>query len=148
MKLTIGLRKVFVLAAIAALVIGLYAIIGFFVVPRAVKSQIHEFARENYQREASVGRVRFNPFTLALEIQGFSFPDEDKQPLFGFERLLVNSSLSSIWRRGPSLELIELDQPFGRAVIRPDGTLNFADLAKPFEKEQEPEPESEPTRVF
>ncbi len=147
MKLTIGFRKVFVLAAIAALVIGLYAIIGFFVVPRAVKSQIHEFARENYQREATVGKVRFNPFTLALEIEGFSFPDEDAQPLFGFERLVVNSSLSSIWRRGPSLELIELDQPFGRAVIRPDGTLNFADLAKPFEKEQ-PEPQSEPTRVF
>jgi hypothetical protein len=147
MKLTVGLRKVFVLAAIAALVVGLYAIIGFFVVPHAVHSQILEFARTNYQREPTIGKVRFNPFTLTLEIRGFSFPDEDAKPLFGFERLVVNSSLSSIWRRGPSLELIELDQPFGRVVIRPDGTLNFADLAKPFEKEQ-PEPESEPTRVF
>ena len=148
MKLTIGLRKIFVLAAIAALVIGLYAIIGFFVVPRAVKSQIQEFARENYQRDPTVGTVRFNPFTLTLVIEGFAFPDADAKPLFGFERLVVNSSLSSIWRRGPSLELIELDQPFGRAVIRPDGTLNLADLAKPFEKEQEPGPQSEPTRVF
>ncbi len=135
------------LAAIAALVIGMYAIIGFFVVPHAVRSQIQEFARENYQREPTVGQVRFNPFTLTLEIHGFSFPDEDKKPLFGFERLVVNASLSSIWRRGASLELIELDEPFGRGVIRPDGTLNFADLAKPFEKEQ-PEPEAEPARVF
>ena len=148
MKLTVGLRKVFVLAAIAALVVGLYAIIGFFVVPRAVHSQIQGFARTNYQREPTIGKVRFNPFTLTLEIHGFSFPDEDAKPLFGFERLVVNSSLSSMWRRGPSLELIELDQPFGRAVIRPDGTLNFADLAKPFAKEKQPEPESEPTRVF
>ncbi len=149
MKLTVGLRKVFVLAAIAAMVVGMYAIIGFFVVPRAVHSQIQEFARTNYQREPTIGKVRFNPFTLTLEIRGFSFPDEDAKLLFGFERLVVNSSLSSIWRRGPSLELIELDQPFGRAVIRPDGTLNFADLAKPFEKDQpEPEPDSEPTRVF
>ncbi len=150
MNMTMGVRKILVLAAIAALLVGLYAIAGFFVAPRVVRAQLQNFAAENYQREVTVGDIRFNPFTLRLEVNDFSFPDADKKPLLGFQRLVLNLEVSSIWRRGASLSLIELDQPFGNAVIRPDGTLNFADLAKPFEEspEKPQDPDEKPARLF
>lgn len=148
MNLTVGIRKILVLATIAALLVGLYAITGFFVTPRVVRAQLQNFATENYQRDIKVGDIRFNPFTLTLELNELSFPDADQRPLFGFQRLVLDLDVSSIWRRGASLSLIELDQPFGNAVIRKDGTLNFADLAKPFAKADEPTKDEEPVRFF
>ena len=148
MNLTVGIRKILVLAVIAALLVGLYTIAGFFVVPSIVRSQLQGFASETYRRDATVGDIRFNPFTLRLEVNEFSFPDADQQPLFGFQRLVLNIEVSSIWRRGASLSLIELDRPFGNASIRPDGSLNFADLARPFAGAPEKPQDEEPARFF
>jgi len=48
--------------------------------------------------------------------------------------------------------VIELVEPFGRVIIRPDGSINLADLAKPFEggppKPAPPPGPSAPLRLF
>jgi hypothetical protein len=56
------------LAAAAVLVI--YTLLGFFLVPRIIRSQIVTGARESLGREAQVQDVRFNPFTLAATVHG------------------------------------------------------------------------------
>ncbi len=51
---------------VAALV-GLYAALGFWVAPKVIRSQVVAQVAEKYHRKASIGEVKFNPFTLKLE---------------------------------------------------------------------------------
>ena len=54
-----------------------YTALGFWLVPRLVRGNLQDLAREQYQRELQAGEVTFNPFTLVLEIRDLSFPDAD-----------------------------------------------------------------------
>jgi uncharacterized protein involved in outer membrane biogenesis len=143
------LRKLIVLAAVGVALVATYAAAGFFLVPRLVRSATQDFVSENYGRKAEIGEIRFNPFTLTLEIDRFAFPDTDGKPLATVESLLVNLELSSLWRRGASFKEIAIDGPFVRAMLREDGSLNLADLAEPFaETTEAPGEDTGPARLF
>ena len=141
-------RKLVVLAAAAAAVLAAYAAAGFWLVPKILRGKVESFASETYGRTVTVGEIRFNPFTFELQVDGFSFPDDDGEPLASFEKLVVNLELSSLWRAGASFKEISIEQPYVRPVIRANGDLNFADLAKPFPEEPEPPEPEKPPRIF
>jgi len=148
---TLRSRRIAIWSAVAAALVGVYTLAGFFLVPRIVRSQALSFVQQNYGRSLTLGEVRFNPFTLTLRLRDVSFPDSAGEPLAGLGGLLVNAQLSSIWRRGPVFKDIELERPFARVIIRPDGSLNLADLGKPFEgkpKAPQPAKPAAPLRVF
>ena len=65
-----------------------------------------------------------------LETRDFSFPDADGAQLLGFERLMLDFDISSVWKVGASFAAVELDKPYARVMLRQDGTLNLADLAQ------------------
>lgn len=146
------LRTYVLLSALLVVLVAAYAAAGFMGVPRLLRSQLEQFTSEKYQRAISIGEIRFNPFTLALEMRDVSFPDADRAPLLAFKRLFVNVDVSSVWRRGASFKAIELEQPFARVLINSDGSLNLAALAKPLaepaDAAPEPKPASKPTRLF
>jgi Domain of Unknown Function (DUF748) len=132
-----------------AVLVAAYAAAGFWLLPRILRSQAERFASENYERKLEIGEIRFNPFTLELAVNRLSFPDTDGEPLASFESLLVNLELSSLWRAGASFKEISIERPYLRPVIRGDGALNFADLAKPFpETPESTEETEEPPRLF
>ena len=142
-------RRLIVIVAASAVLIAAYAAAGFWLVPWLVRSQAEQFADANYGRKLAIGEVRFNPFTLVLEVDRLSFPDADGEPLASFDTLLVNLGLSSLWRAGASFQEISIGKPYVRPVIRAGGELNFADLAKPFPESPEEETEDEsPPRLF
>ncbi len=62
-------------------------------------------------------------------------------------RLYLNLQIASIWNRGATFKDIRLERPVVHAQLRTDGSLNLADLAKPFAN-QPPAPPSAPARVF
>src|SRR5579859_5696830 len=133
----------------ALLLVLLYTVLGFYVVPRLIKSGAHDFVAKNYHRELRLGDVRFNPFTLRLDIRDCSLPDTDGQPMVSFSHLLVDLTIASIWRLGPDFENILLEQPYTRVLVRKDGTLNLADLALPPSPDAKPEPPNpKPVRLF
>ncbi|HEU4779315.1 MAG TPA: DUF748 domain-containing protein, partial [Steroidobacteraceae bacterium] len=57
--------------------------------------------------------------------------------------------VSSVFRMAPSFAAIELQEPFTSVVVRQDGSLNLADLARPFATSAKPSaaPE-EPLKLF
>jgi hypothetical protein len=124
-----------------------YTVVGFWLVPRLVRSNLLGFASEQYHRTASVGDITFNPYTLKLELRDFSLPDADNAQLLAFKRLLLDFDLSSVWRVGASFAAVELDDPFARVMLRPDGTLNLADLAR-LANPPPPSDSKETPRVF
>lgn len=141
-------RRLIILAAASAAILAVYAAAGFWLVPKILRGKVESFASETYGRTAVIGEIRFNPFTFELEVDGFNFPDADGELLASFEKLLVNLELSSLWRVGASFKEISIDRPYIRPVIRTDGALNFADLAKPFPEQPEPTEPEEPPRLF
>jgi hypothetical protein len=139
MELLRGLlkSKLFWAAAIVVALIGVYALLGFQVAPKLVRSQAVEYVRETYGRELAIGEVRIHPFKLQAEIRDVALPDADGSKMLAFARLFIDFELSSLWQRAYVFKEVLLESPFARAVIRPDGSLNFADLSPPDEPEEE-----------
>jgi hypothetical protein len=148
--MSVRIRRLLLWVALpAVLLVLLYTVLGFFLVPRLVRSGIHDYVAQNYHREISLGYVRFNPYSLRLDLRDFALPDSDGQPMVSFRHLLVDLTVASIWRRGPDFQAILLEDPYARVVIKPDGSLNFAELAPPPPPTlPKPEPKSEPVRLF
>lgn len=142
-------RRYLIGLAIAVVLLGAYGAAGFLAVPYYARRGLQDFVRQHYGRAVAMAEIRFNPFTLALDVSGFSLPDADGQPLLSFNRLHVGLRLASLWRLAPSFGEIILQQPYVRAVIRADGALNLADLGKGFPSAPaKPQPKSEPMRLF
>jgi hypothetical protein len=133
--------------AIVLLVVAAYAGFGFYGVPALIRSQGTAFVTHKYQRTLQLGAVHFNPFTLELELRDFAFPDTDGKPMLAAQRLYVNLQIASLWNRGATFKDIQLEHPAVHAQLRTDGSLNLADLAKPFANEP-PTPPSAPARIF
>ncbi len=141
-------RRYLIGIAIVLVLVGAYAAAGFLAVPYFVRKSAVDFVRTHYQRTLSIGELRFNPFTLTLDMRRFQLPDADGQPLLSFEHLRVTLQLASLWRLGASFGDILLQAPYARAVIRPDGEMNFADLAKGFPPAPAAQKPSAPPRLF
>ena len=130
--------------AIAVLAVGLYALLGFQVAPRVVRSQAVSFVKEKYGRDLAIGEIRINPFLLQVEIRDFMLPDADGSPMIGFKRLFVDFEVSSLWNRAWVFRDVTIEAPELRAVVRPDQKLNLLDLAP----EPSPEPSGPPPRLW
>jgi uncharacterized protein involved in outer membrane biogenesis len=108
--------------------VGLYAVLGFFVVPKIARSQIEKQSRALLHREAKVSRVRFNPFTLAAIVEGFDLADRDGADLVHLDRLSIDFQVSGVFRRAFRFREIVLTGPRVVARIAADGRLSIADL--------------------
>jgi hypothetical protein len=117
---------------IAGIVVGLsilYLVFGFLVLPRIVKAQVETRLTALLSRPVEVAKVRANPLSLSVTLEGFSIKERDGSAEFaGWDRLYVNAefwtSLIGAWR----VREIALDGFRARAVVHPDGTLNVSDL--------------------
>ncbi len=142
-------RRLFFSSAVVAVLVGAYALTGFVGVPHWLRSGLQDYVATHYHRRLSIGEIRFNPFTLTLDVRDISFPDADSSPMLGAGAFHVQLQFASLWRRGPSFSEIVLAQPFARVIVRRDGSLNLADLAKPFAATpSSPQKKSGPMRLF
>lgn len=142
-------RRYLIGLAVVLVLIGAYAAAGFWAVPHFARSSLQKFVATHYGRTLSIGEIRFNPFTLKLDVSQVSLPDADGKTMLAFEHLHVDLQLATLWRLGPSFREILLEKPYVRAVIRPDGALNLGDLGKGFPEEpQKPQQKSKPLRLY
>ncbi|MFM9882763.1 MAG: DUF748 domain-containing protein [Burkholderiales bacterium] len=121
--------------------IGLFALLGFLVVPPIAKWQIQARLGALLDREVTVEGVAFNPFTLTADVRGLVVADrEQSKPLFGFDVLTVDLSIASITRRGVVIAAIKLVKPQA-SIIRLDANrYNFSDLVEKFNVPHAPPP--------
>jgi uncharacterized protein involved in outer membrane biogenesis len=124
-------RRYLVILAILVGLVGLYAAVGFLLVPRVTRSELVGLTAREFGRTLSIGDVSFNPFTWKMQITDLSLPDADGRPMVSFGRLDVTVAISSVSHLAPTLSDVVLESPRVNAVVRRDGRLNLADLAKP-----------------
>ncbi|GJL51823.1 MAG: ATPase [Nitrospirales bacterium] len=125
----------------------LYTLVGFVVIPWVAKSKLPAILSEQLGRTVVVNDITFNPFTLSISVQNFEVQEQDQSPLFGFQELFVNFQVSSIFRQIYTFEHIKLVLPYGLIKIRPDGTLNVAELGPTAASESDSESVEEASQV-
>jgi hypothetical protein len=116
-------------SAAVLLLVGLYAIAGFVLAPRILRSTLMEDIPKTLGMTPAVGEIRFNPFLFQLEIKDLSLAAPSGQKLLGFGRLFVDFELSSIWHLAYSFGEVDIDAPFVNAVVAQDGNLNLLQLS-------------------
>src|SRR6266851_1142624 len=128
---------------ISAVVALLYALAGFVLAPRILRSALMEDIPKTVDATPTVGEIRVNPFLFQLEIKDFSLAARSGEKLLGFRRLFVDFELSSIWHRAYSFAVIDIDAPSVNAIVAHDGILNLSQL-KPKTPPAKPPQKAEP----
>ena len=126
------LRKLATSLLLVLVALGVvWAGVGYWAVPRLVRSLATATVQDTLHRTLSVGDIRFNPWRLELAIDQLSLPDADGKPMLAWQALRVNLRLwPSLWMRGVHLDALQIDGLAVQAVIGKDGQINLADLAK------------------
>ncbi len=125
---------------IAAIVIVLYTLFGFFLVPPLVRWTIEKRGSAALHRRVTLGNATFNPFTLEANLVALRIRDRDQQPLLSIRRIHLDLQLSGVARRAWRLRDLTLDAPVLSIRILRDGSLTFADLLKSSNEKAGPPP--------
>jgi hypothetical protein len=122
--------------------LGVYAVAGAWLLPSVIKSQLPKFVETELERKASLGEVRFNPFTLRLEAKDFRLTEANGAPLFGVDALAVEMQWRSLFRRAWSFAEIRITQPAVQLAIAPDGKFNIAAFMETLDKRKKDDSDS------
>ena len=109
--------------------LALYTIIGFFVVPAIIKSQMLKRLAALTHRAAAIEQVKFNPYALSLTIRGFSLKETNGDVFSSFDEFYANfQPIASLFKWSWVFSDISLKKPFAQITYRADGTFNFSNL--------------------
>lgn len=114
----------------AVLLLAVYSLSGFFLLPWLLKSQAEKRLPELLNRPATIDQVRFNPFTLRLQIDGLLVrARQGRAPLLKIDSLLADcAGFLSLTNRALVLEEIDIQGPYIKIVRNDDLSYNFSDL--------------------
>lgn len=115
--------------AIVALLIVIYGVVGFFVVPGILRDKAQAFVYEKFERTLAMSDVSFNPFTLTAEIDGMRLSEHGRDdPFLTFDHLTLDMSAQSIFRMAPVIEEIRVVNPVVRLVRTDSHHYNIDDF--------------------
>jgi hypothetical protein len=109
--------------------LAVYTVVGFFIIPAIIKSQMLKRLPGLTHRAAAIEQVKFNPFALSLTIRGFSLKETNGDVFSSFDEFYANfQPIASLFRWNWVFSGISLQKPFAQITYREDGTFNFANL--------------------
>ncbi|GJQ60616.1 MAG: DUF748 domain-containing protein [Candidatus Scalindua sp. AMX11] len=114
--------------AIAAAVFLLYTILGFFIAPTIVRSNLVSILTETFGRQVVVEQVRINPFALSLTVGDLEMSEPNGERFFHFDELYVNFQVSSLFHGAFTFAQIRMVAPDGKVQVLPNGQFNFSDI--------------------
>ena len=129
-------RRIFLSPPLIVLVLVLvfYSGAGFFLFPYLARHYGPKIVHERTGLRAVVGQLRFNPYTLDLEVKGVGVDGPDGSPMLNCDRLKVKLAWRSLVRRVWTFERVGLSGLTVRLVVGRDGGLNLARLVPPGRK--------------
>ncbi|MFW6011112.1 MAG: DUF748 domain-containing protein [Desulfosalsimonas sp.] len=140
------------LSIIAGILLLLYAIAGFLIVPMIAESIVPEKINQHLDRSARIENIYFNPFTLALSIEGLEIQEKAGDKNFiSFDRFFVNLQWSSIFKLSIIAEELRLENPAIKITRLSKAKFNFSDLIpdqKKDEKTSDAEEARKPVRFY
>ncbi|MDO9046930.1 MAG: DUF748 domain-containing protein [Methylobacter sp.] len=123
--------KVKIAVLIAGSLLGIYAILGFYLLPMLVKSKLPTLIRQETGRKASVSTVRFDPFSLQLSLQEFVLQEPNGQLFVRFDGFFIDiNAVQSIGQAALIIDKVLLNKPVVRITKDKDGAFNFKTLLR------------------
>lgn len=135
---------------VAVVVLIVYALLGFFLLPYAVQHYVPKYARETLKRQANIGAVRINPFLFRFEADDFRLQEADGRPLAAFRHLLVDFETSSLLRWAWTFADLRLEGLDLLIDNGPNNRLNLVELADSFPRsgDSPADTDSGPARIL
>jgi len=126
--------------------VSIYAIIGFFAVPYAIKNMAPAKVSEATNGGIfSVESASFNPFSFHLRLKNLTFKTPQKEELFTLQNFSFNvDPLAYLWKGGWVINDIRLREPHITIHRDEKGDFNFKWLTELGGDEPEAEKSSEP----
>ncbi|GGP23438.1 hypothetical protein GCM10010970_34380 [Silvimonas iriomotensis] len=106
------------------------SIIGFLLLPWLARPQLEKALSSALHRPTTVAGMAFNPFTLQVRLDGVDVREHNKTVLSA-AHMTANLDWASVWRRGPVLSALTLDQPYVWVQRVSGQQYNWSDLLKP-----------------
>ncbi|HEY8034808.1 MAG TPA: DUF748 domain-containing protein [Methylobacter sp.] len=129
MKVRHIVSKIKIAVFIAIGLLGIYAALGFYVLPTLVKSKLPTLIQQKTGRKSSVATAKFNPFSLQLNLQGVELQEPDGQLFARFDDFFIDiDALRSINQAALVLDTASLNKPIVRIAKDKNGGFNFTDL--------------------
>ncbi|MCZ6675317.1 MAG: hypothetical protein O7C75_20500 [Verrucomicrobia bacterium] len=126
---------------IVTVLLGLYALTGFVVVPWLARPRIVQTVAELTGRETRLDHLKLNPFTLSGTMVGFEITDTDGEKLLSFDLAHANvQALSFLFKGEYHFKELELTHPFVRLQVNKDDSINIADLINQLTDLPDPDP--------
>ncbi|WP_456451616.1 DUF748 domain-containing protein [Hydrogenimonas sp.] len=109
-----------------ATLLVLYALTGFWAIPALVEREGPALVKKSLGADATLGAMRFNPFTMRLAVDGFRLDDDEGRLLFGLQSMTIDFDLfATLWHRTLTFETIRFERPRLRVVVDGEGVFNF-----------------------
>ena len=135
------------LAGLIAL-LAAYTLAGFWLLPLALQREIPKYVQTTLKRQASIGALHFNPYTLRLQAQDLRLTEADGSALFAIGQLDVQLQWQSLTRRVWSFDEIRITAPSANLTIAADGQFNVAELLSSLPRQpQTPATDDAPVRL-
>lgn len=129
--------KIKIVIFITVGLLSIYAALGFYLLPALIKSKLPTFIQQETGRKSSFAKVRFDPFSLRLSLQGFELQEPDGRHFTGFDDFYIDiNALQSISESALVIDKALLNKPVIRIAKGKAGTFNFADLFNNKDKQQ------------
>jgi uncharacterized protein involved in outer membrane biogenesis len=110
-------------------VIAFLGIAGFFGVPPLLRHVLVGQVAKTLNRPVSVGQIRFDLYTLGLDIDQLQVGEPaNAQDLIDVEHLRVRVSWTSIFRLAPVIKEVAITRPVIHVVRSAEQRFNFSDL--------------------
>ncbi|MBK9795108.1 MAG: DUF748 domain-containing protein [Holophagaceae bacterium] len=106
----------------------LWLLVGFFLIPRVLRSRVERFAAEELHRPVTLQRVQFNPIRFTARLQGLRVPNQDGSDWISLRQLYLDYRLHRLVSRTIELAALELDGLVVRVELDAQGRPNFQDL--------------------
>jgi uncharacterized protein involved in outer membrane biogenesis len=131
-------RKWIWAAGAVVVLVAVYLLAGYFLAPRLIRSQATAWVQTNLGKSIALGEIKFDPLRFTLDVSDIAIP-EAREPLVAVGHLRIGFSILSVFQSAYRFTDVWIDQPFVRAIVRPDGALNLIDLV-PKTKSEGPTP--------
>ncbi|NOT83706.1 MAG: DUF748 domain-containing protein [Methylococcaceae bacterium] len=136
------LKKLVKPVLVCVILVGVYALLGFYLVPYLLKTKLPELITQQTHTPATLADAKFNPFKLELTLNGFDLKDQEKQSFVKFASLFVDiNGLESLKSLTLVVEQLRSEQLQTRLALAKDGNFNFSALFPP-SKDKAPEESS------
>lgn len=125
-----------------------YALFSLLAINPLAKQLVPWVAKNQLASQATVERVRFNPFIFTAEIDKLRLNNQQGLLLAGFDHLKVDLELSGIFNWAWKLKEINLQAPKGVIAIDANGKLNWDELIAKLNEDKSPPSDSIPRVVI